>query len=298
MAITAATVTGDFSGFLNADQSGPIFDRAMRTSVVQQLARQVPLGIAGQEIPITSTKPVAGWVAEAGQKPASKGTMALKTMTPKKLAAIAVVSAEVVRANPGNYVSLLRPQLAEAFATTFDAAALHGTASPFTTHVAQTTKSVEIGTAAAAAGSVYADINAGLKLLVDDGKRLTGFAFDVTAEPLFNAAVDTTGRPLFVDSPTTESASTVQSGRVLGRPAFVGEGVKGGTTLGFGGDWTQAAWGVVGGISYDVSTEATVTINGTLTSLWEYNLLAVRAEAEYGWLVNDVAAFVEYINAV
>lgn len=298
MAITAASVTGDFSGFLNADQSGPIFDQAMRTSTVQQLARQVPLGANGQEIPITSSKPVAGWVAEAGKKPATQGAMSLKTMTPKKLAAIAVVSAEVVRANPGNYVNLLRPQLAEAFAIAFDSAALHGTATPFTTHVAQTTKSVEIGTNAAAAGSVYADLNAGLKLLVDDGKRLTGFAFDVKTEPLFNAAVDTTGRPLFVDSPTIETAATVQAGRVLGRPAFIGEGVQAGTTVGFGGDWTQAAWGVVGGISYDVSTEATVTINGALTSLWEHNLLAVRAEAEYGWLVNDTAAFVEYINAV
>lgn len=298
MAITAATVTGDFSGFLNADQSGPIFDQAMRTSVVQQLARQVPLGINGQEIPITSTKPVAGWVAEAGQKPATQGTMSLKTMTPKKLAAIAVVSAEVVRANPGNYVNLLRPQLAEAFAIAFDSAALHGTSTPFTTYVDQTTQTdIEIGTATAANGSVYADINSGLAALVADGKRLTGFAFDVTAEPLFNAALDTTGRPLFIDSPTVETAATVQAGRILGRPAFIGEGVAASTTVGYGGDWTQAAWGVVGGISYDVSTEATVTINGALTSLWEHNLLAVRAEAEYGWLVNDVDAFVTYINA-
>jgi HK97 family phage major capsid protein len=298
MAITAASVTGDFSGFLNADQSGPIFDQAMRTSVVQSLVRQVPLGINGQEIPITTSKPVAGWVAEAGQKPATKGAMSLKTMTPKKLAAIAVVSAEVVRANPGNYVNLLRPQLAEAFAIAFDSAALHGTATPFTTYIDQTTQTdVEIGTATAANGSVYADLNSGLKALVDDGKRLTGFAFDVTAEPLFNAALDTTGRPLFVDSPTVETAATVQAGRVLGRPAFIGEGVATGTTIGYGGDWTQAAWGVVGGISYDVSTEATVTINGALTSLWEHNLLAVRAEAEYGWLVNDVDAFVTYINA-
>jgi len=299
MAINAATVTGDFSGFLNADQSGPIFDQAMRTSVVQSLVRQVPLGINGQEIPITTSKPVAGWVAEAGQKPATQGAMSLKTMTPKKLAAIAVVSAEVVRANPGNYVNLLRPQLAEAFAVAFDAAALHGTSTPFTTYIDQTTQTdIEIGTATSANGGVYADLNSGLAALVNAGKRLTGFAFDVTAEPLFNAAVDTTGRPLFVDSPTTETAATVQAGRVLGRPAFIGEGVKAGTTVGYGGDWTQAAWGVVGGISYDVSTEATVTINGALTSLWEHNLLAVRAEAEYGWLVNDVDAFVTYINAV
>lgn len=298
MAITAATVTGDFSGFLDPEQSGPIFDEARRASVVQQLVRQVPLGINGQEIPITTSKPVAGWVAEAGQKPASKGAMALKTMTPKKLAAIAVVSAEVVRANPGGYVDSLRPDLAEAFAIAFDSAALHGTSTPFTTFIDQTTQTdIEIGTAAASAGSVHADINAGLKALVDDGKRLTGFAFDSVAEPLFNAAVDTTGRPLFIDSPLVETAETVRAGRILGRPAFMGDGVASGTIVGYGGDWKQAAWGVVGGITYDVSTEATVTINDELTSLWEHNLLAVRAEAEYGWLVNDVDAFVTYINA-
>ena len=298
MAITAATVTGDFSGFLDAEQSAPIFDEARRASVVQQLTRQIPLGINGQEIPITTSKPVAGWVAEAGAKPASKGAMTLKTMTPKKLAAIAVVSAEVVRANPGGYVNSLRPDLAEAFAIAFDAAALHGTATPFTTFIDQTTQTdIEIGTAAASAGSVHADINAGLKALVDDGKRLTGFAFDSVAEPLFNAAVDTTGRPLFIDSPLVETAETVRAGRVLGRPAFMGDGVASGTIVGYGGDWTQAAWGSVGGITYDVSTEATVTINAELTSLWEHNLLAVRAEAEYGWLVNDVDAFVTYINA-
>jgi hypothetical protein len=46
-----------------------------------------------------------------------------------------------------------------------------------------------------------------------------------------------------------------------------------------------------------VSTEATVTINGELVSLFENNLVAILAEAEYGWLVNDTAAFVEYTNA-
>jgi HK97 family phage major capsid protein len=298
MAITAATTTSGFSGFLNADQSAPIFEQAYQTSVVQQLARRVPLGINGQEIPVVSTKPSAGWVAEAGVKPATQGTMALKTMTPKKLAAIAVVSAEVVRANPGGYVDLLRPQLAEAFAIAFDSAALHGTSTPFSTYIDQTTQTdIEIGTASAATGGVYTDLNNGLKALVDDGKRLTGFAFDVVAEPLFNAAVDTTGRPLFLQSPNIDANAVVQQGRVLGRPTFIGEGVASGTIVGYGGDWTQAVWGTVGGISYDVSTETSVTINGALVSLWERNLLAVRAEAEYGWLVNDVDAFVTYINA-
>lgn len=299
MAITAATTRSDFSGFLSREQAQPIFEEAARRSVVQQLATEVPLGAEGKSIPVVTGRLTAGWVSEGSKKPASEGAMTLKNMDPKKLAVIAVVSAEVVRANPGNYMTLIRSQVGEAFAEAFDAAALHGTSTPFSTFIAQTTKTVEIGTNAANAGGIFADINDGLSLLVNDGKRLTGFALDDRMEPLMNGAVDTTGRPIFIDSPTVDAAAPVRQGRLLGRQAFVGEGVYNASTdaLGFGGNWRQAAWGVVSGISYDVSTEATVTINGSLVSLWEHNLVAVRAEAEYGWLVNDVASFVEYVDA-
>lgn len=299
MAITAATKSGDFAGFLNRDESAAIFERAARSSVVQSLVPQTQLGINGQSIPVVTGKLSAGWVAEGATKPSSKGTIGLKTMDPKKLAVIAVVSAEVVRANPGNYMGLIRNQVGDAFAEAFDAAALHGTNTPFSTYIAQTTKSVELGTTAQAAGGVFGDINAGLKLLVNDGKRLSGFALDDRFEPLLNGATDTSGRPIFIDSPVVDNAGPIRQGRLLGRSAYVGEGVYNptGSVLGFGGDWSQAAWGAVGGISYKVSTEATVTINGSLVSLFENNLVAVLAEAEYGFLVNDVNAFVEYADA-
>ena len=85
----------------------------------------------------------------------------------------------------------------------------------------------------------------------------------------------------------------------MNRPSFLGEGVAsadGYSVVGYGGDWSRAVWGVVGGISYDVSTEATVTINGSYVSLFENNLVAIRAEAEYGWLVDDPQAFVKLTN--
>lgn len=299
MAITAATTTSDFSGFLNREQSAAIFERAARSSAVQQLSPQIQLGAAGQSIPVVTGKLSAGWVAEGAQKPASKGALSLKNMDPKKLAVISVVSAEVVRANPGNYMNIVRNQVGDAFATAFDAAALHGTNTPFSTYVAQTTKTIELGTTVQASGGIHGDINAGLKLLVDDGKRLSGFALDDRFEPLLNGAVDASGRPIYIDSPVVDNAAPFRQGRLLGRNAFIGEGVYNatGSVLGFGGDWSQTAWGAVGGISYKVSTEATVTINGELVSLFENNLVAILAEAEYGWLVNDTAAFVEYTNA-
>lgn len=317
MAITAPTKLSDFSGFLSAEQAGPIFDMAARISVVQRLARKVPLSYRGVSIPVTTGKMSAGWIDEAVTKPASAGSMTLKTMTPKKIASIAVVSAEVIRANPGGYVNQIRPQMAEAFALAFDRAALRdegpdGSAGggPFSTYVGQTTKAVEIGTSA---DGVYADIISGLTLLVNDSKKLRSFALDDRFEPYLLGALDGNDRPIFIDTPldmTTAAlfeANQVQParpGRLIGRPSFFAEGVgadepeTGTYTLGYGGDWSQCAWGVVGGITYKVSTEASVTIDSKLVSLFENNLVAILGEAEYGFLCNDPESFVEYTETV
>jgi HK97 family phage major capsid protein len=304
MAITAATKTSDFEGFLSPAESAPIFDDARRQSVFQQLIPQTPLGINGQKVPVVTTKPTANWVGEGGKKPATAMGMDLLFIEPKKLAAIAVLSAEVVRANPGNINGQLRPYLAEAFSIAFDLAVGYdvggdGTGtSPFENPLSATTKSVELGTSTQANGGIHGDLVAGMKLLVDDGKKLTGFGLDDTLEPDLWGAVDTTGRPLYTELPTDATSQTIaRPGRLLNRPSFMGEGVGRGTTKAFGGDFRKAAWGVVGGISYRVSTEATVTINGALTSLWENNLVAVLAEAEYGYVNSDVESFVKYVDA-
>lgn len=297
MAQANATTTGDFSGFLRPEIAQPYFQEARKRSTVMQLARQVPLGINGQEIPVSTSKAKASWVSEGGQKPTTESGLALKAIQPKKLAAISVVSAEVVRANPGNYMQVLRDDIAEAFAVAFDNAALHGTNSPFGVgqNIDATTKTVALGTAAKADGGVYADIVAGMSALVNDKKKLRGFAFDAVVEPLFLGAVDANGRPLFVDTPLDDTSAAITPGRLVNRPALLGDNVSdGGSIVGYGGDWTQVIWGAVGGISYKVSTEATVTLGDELVSLFENNLVAILAEAEYGLLINDNQAFVKY----
>lgn len=317
MAITAPMQSSDFSGFLSPDQSAPIFNDAARQSVFQQLFRRVPLGINGQSIPIVTSKPTANWVGESGQKPATQMGMGLLSMEPKKLAAIAVMSAEVIRANPANITGELRSGLAEAFATAFDYAVGYdvggdGTGTgPFDNYLAETTKAVEVGSTAQASGGIHGDLVAAMRLLVSDRKKLTGFALDDDFEPELWGAVDGNGRPLYVELPTDDvSQGIARAGRLLNRPSFMGDGVgsasfdpdAAGTALprpvlGFAGDFSKGAWGAVGGISYRVSTEATVTINGQLTSLFENNLVAVLAEAEYGFVVADTEAYVRLDNA-
>lgn len=156
---------------------------------------------------------------------------------------------------------------------------------------------MKLGTSPANKGGIFADLNSGLDLLVKDKKKLNGFVFDDVAEPLFNASVDVNGRPLFVPEPTVATAA-VRSGTMLGRPVSfadtVANGTAAGSVVGIGGDFSKALWGTVGGINFDVSTESTVTIGNQLVSLWENNLVAIRAEAEFGWLIESNAHFVKY----
>lgn len=312
MAVTAAQLTGSFTGYLNRREAGPIFQRAARVSAIMRLAREVPLGWRGESYPVFG-KITASWVAEAGKKDAKNLPVAFKNMDPKKIAVIVPVSKELVRANPGGFLSQVRKEIGDAFGRAFDLAAMYdqggdGTAGggPYASWLAQTTKSVELGTATQANGGIRRDLISALTLLVNDGKRLNGFAVDDRLEPTLLAAVDTTGRPIWEDKddplvPAGDVNGAARFGTLIKRRAFMYEGIYSGTTddiLGFGGDWNEAAWGVVNGISYSVSTEAAVTINGALVSLWENNLVAILAEAEYGWLVNDPEAFVELVDAV
>ena len=200
-----------------------------------------------------------------------------------------VVSAEVVRANPGNYMELLQDEVAQSFAEAFDAAALHGDG-PFDASVSDTTKSVSLNP------SPYDGVVGALRVLAQDGKKLSGFAFDRVIEADFLGEKDGVDRPLFVDTPLENTASIVTPGRIIGRSAFLGDGVSKDDVVGFAGDWSQLVWGTVGGIKFDVSTQATVTLNNQLVSLFENNLVAIRAEAEYGLLINDTEAFTAITN--
>ena len=313
MAITAPTKTSDLSGFIDPVQAGYIFERAARNSVVMQLVPRVPLGAAGVRIPVITGRPTAGWVGEGDAKPASAGSITPKSIEPKKLAAIMVASQEVARLNPAQFLTVMQNSFAETFAVAFDRAALHDEgpdgsagAGPFSTYLDQATKTQELGDTAQADGGVFGDVTAALGKVVSDtdasGRRyaLTGWALDTVVEPVLWGAVDTTGRPIWTDLPTDDNAPAISAaGRLLGRRSFMGEGVASinqTDVVGYGGDFSQAAWGAIGGISYRMTTEASVTINNSLVSLFEHNLIAILAEAEYGFLLNDADAFVKLTN--
>ena len=299
MAITAAKKLADFNGFIKPELAGPIFDEAAKGSAAMSLIRKVPLGASGQAFPVVTSRPTANWTAEGTKKHTTEAGLGLVKMKPEKLTAIAVASQEVIRANPGGYSETLQILLAEAFARAFDLAVFHnkggdgnGT-SPFETTLAATTKTLTLGNVAGS--NTYDDIVKAMALNLQGTpkKKVTGFAFDTGFEIDLLNVKDTTGKPLFAEAAYTGAVPALRTGSVLGRATYMHENVGDGKTVGFAGDWTKAAWGTVGGITMDISTEATVTINGELVSLYENNLVAVRAEAEYGFALADKDAFIK-----
>src|SRR5690606_27281451 len=147
---------------------------------------------------------------------------------------------------------LLRRPRAEAFALAVGLAALYGVGGdgsgtgPFNDALVDTSHAVTLGSASQANGGIHADLVEAMSLLVNTGKRLTGWALDDKVEPLLWGAIDNTGRPLYTELPTDDTSGALsRPGRLLNRPSFMGEGVAHGDVVGFAGDWRKTAGGAV-----------------------------------------------------
>lgn len=300
MPVTAPIKTSDYTGFLTPDQAAPIFDDAVRQSAIMQMSQRVPLGSRGAAIPIMTKKPTANWTEEAGSKPVTDLGRTKKVIVPKKLTSIVVVSQEAIGEDSLGISRDAKKYMATAFANAFDWAAAYGVGGngtgtcPFEACLADTTHTQELH-----AGKFYDDAVAGLKTLRTAKKRPTGFLFDGTAEIDLLEAKDDAGRPLFVSPTYTDNAEVLTKGRLLNRTAYLSEDFApdGADVIGFAGDFSKTAWGAVGGIRWQMSTEATIQVGNELLHLFQENLVALLAEAWYGFVIADTDAFVKFTRA-
>jgi HK97 family phage major capsid protein len=281
-----------FSGYLDPVLTQDYFAEVAKVSIVQQLGRRIPMGPTGVRIPHWTGEVTARWVAETEQKPVTKGDMSKQDIVPFKIATIFAASSEVVRTNPANYLGMMRAKVAEAIALSFDQAILHKVGSPFGSALSDTTKTQELGP------NAYDGLNGGLTQLLADDKKWTGTLLDSKTEPILNASKDAAERPLFLEATYTDINGPFRVGRVIGRPTYISDHVALDEVVGYMGDFSQLVWGQIGGISYDVSDQATLDMSANgdgsgIISLWQQNAIAIRVEAEFAALVNDPEAFVK-----
>lgn len=266
--------------------SGEILSKVQEASAVQSNARRVTLPGSGLAFQTLTGDPTAAWVGETEAKPVSNGTVGSKTMRAYKLAVIEAFSNEFRRDKAALYNELVN-RLPGALAKKFDSTVFHGTApgSDFDTLAGATAVSLGAG--------VYDGIVSGITTIGNAGYDANGIILAPQGEGLLYGEKDGNDRPLFIANAQTERSI----GSVLGRPIYKNRAVyKDATTdvLGFMGDWSEALWGTVEGVSIKVSDQASLQVDAeTRIDLFQQNMFAVLAEIEVGFITTDDAAFVK-----
>lgn len=267
---------------LPAEVSQEILQKTQEASAVMQLARQIALPGRGAAIPVITADPEAAWVSETAAKPVSNPGVSTKIMQAYKLAVLVPFSEEFRRDAAALYDALIS-RLPAALGQKFDATVFGNVTAPgsdFDTFAA--------ATAQALGNDPYAALVAADTDIATNGGILNGFVLSPQGKGALLGAVDSDKRPLFINN-VAEGAIPM----ILGARTLVSKGAyKAGSpaVLGVAGDWTQAMYGTVEGVKIDVSSDAAVTIGGELTSMFEHNMVAVRAEIEVGFRA-DVACF-------
>lgn len=279
-----------------------IWDNVLKGSVVQQLAGSVPVSINGTAIPIPVGQPTAGIVAEGGLKPVATLASKVKTVTPVKAAVMILFSEETAKADPLGEYSRIQKALGEAIARAIDTAIIHGIDA--TTGIAitgkeslvSTTKNTVIDPAQTAPGYLTKQLSAAYDSVVLDDDDEAEYGFDhFLFAPKFRSslvnALDAQGRPLYQSSPDI----TAKFGTVMGVPTTYSRAVSGyekaktgaAKLLGFGGDFKDALrLGFVETITYRKATERAGGVD-----LFDRNMGAILAEAQFGWVLRDPKAF-------
>ncbi|MBM7771972.1 HK97 family phage major capsid protein [Actinokineospora baliensis] len=303
---------------------GDIFTKAKDQSILLSLGREIPVSINETVITTGDTFPEAGQVGgttlasrEGAEKPLQGiGFGTSKSFSPIKLAVIVTVGDEFAKANVDGLYTDLAAKLSGAIARAADLAAFHNrdaiTGLPLigttaSSYVNATSNRVELNFRRDAAPDLVDQLLAGVDLVEDDEAKnfeVSGFAAVSRMRTKLATQRDKNGNPVFIgDYPGSGAQINLRArmGNLFGVPIAFGRSVKGklGAYAGskvkmFAGDWTQLAWGFADEIRVKVSDQATV--GGV--SMWQTNQIAVLAEATFGWIVNDTAAFVAYDDAV
>lgn len=293
--VAQATNRGTSGVNLPTAVSNEIWQGFQETSAVASLTPNIPLPGAGVTVDIITGDPTADWTAETEEKPVSDPTVSSKVMRGYTLAVIEPFSNQF-RRDKGALYNALVGRLPGVLSAKFDNTVFFGDAPGSDFDTLKNAPAVSINT------NTYSGLLAAMGSVATNGGDVSGWALSPTGELVALGALDGQNRPIFIGNAALEG----QVGSLLGRPVYKTKAVnKAGTagspgtpaTVGFAGDWTQAAWGQVQAIDISISTEATINRGGTLVHLFQRNMFAVRAEIEVGFRVRDVNKFARLTGA-
>ena len=263
------------TGAIPQEVGNLILKDVMKGSAVMQLARNEEMTKPKKTFTYLAEGLGAYWVSETERIQTSKPQYLQAEMEAKKLGVIIPLSKEFLRYTASEFFEEVKPIIAEAFYKKFDAAALFGTNTPYGesgTSIFQGANGE--GNIIADTGNLYEDANGVLQLIEDGEHDPNGILTTRSFRGKMRGALDGNGQPLFDGQ-----------NELLGLPIAYTEGGAFDKTQAQAlfGDWDYARYGILQGIEYAVSEDATLTTlsaddaSGQPVSLFERDMFALRA---------------------
>lgn len=279
---------------LPSEISSEILQKTQQSSAIMQLARQVSLPGRGLTIPVITGDPSASWVSETAAKPVSNPSLSTKLMEGYTLAVIVPFSKQFTRDMRALY-DVLVSRLPNALGLKFDQTVIGAVAKPganFDNFAGCTAQSL----VPTAPKTVYGSLVAAFTDIAENGYALDGFGLSPAAQGILLGAADNDGRPLFINSAADGAIPRILGARTLMNRGLYKSGQAAGASdsgspaiVGVAGDWTQAMYGIVEGISVTWADQATLPIGSDDVNLFVHNMVAVRAEIEIGFRAQTAA---------
>jgi len=259
--------------------------------------RQVPFNVS---VPTQTTGGTYGWVGQNKPKPVTKADFATVTVPFAKAAGIIVLSEELVMLSTPSAENLVREEMIQGMGTFLD----QQFNDPAVTAVANVNPAaITVGASTAAASGVTsaaakADIAASIAVFTAANVPLAGSVWLMSDSNAFglSISVNALGQPLF-------PGMTAQGGTLFGMPVVVSNNVSTRVILVHA---PSILYADEGGVRIDVSREASVQMDSAPTdtvdattvylSLWQRNLVGLKAERFITWIRARTAA-VRYITA-
>ena len=259
--------------------------------------RQVPFNVS---VPSQTTGGTYAWVGQNKPKPVTKADFATISVPFAKAAGIIVLTEELVKISSPSAEALVREEMIAGMAQFLDSQFTD----PAITAVANVNPAaITVGASTAAAGGVTAafakaDLAASVAVFTAANIPLAGSVWIMSDSNAWGIAIsmNALGQPLF-------PGMTAQGGTLFGMPVVVSNNVSNRIVLVHA---PSILFADEGGVRIDVSREASIQMDSAPTdtvdattvyvSLWQRNLVGLRAERMITWIRARTAA-VRYITA-
>lgn len=265
--------------------------KAVAKSAALSLFRRIPVTRGQVRLPVLSALPIAYFVTgDTGLKQTSNATWTNKFVNMEELAVILPVAEAVLEDAETDLWSELEPLAVEAIGLAIDNAAFFGVNSPasWPTNIQAAATAAgnteEMGTAGAAQGLVFGDMDQLVSELEADGFESTGWVASLALRSALRKARATDGQRLDMGRVSPDLQSFDGSDVV-----YAMRGLWPATTVAFTGQWDQFVIGVRQDITAKVLDQAVIQDNtgAIVYNLAQQDMVALRLVMRVGWQVGN-----------